>query len=137
LDGAAGSALVQIVDHRHDSDGIAVGHGAQVRIIAGRHILDAGCGVADANEGAVLVVGLEGLQGLRRADRFLETGLHGDVDAAREGSRVRHEIELRFHSRGELGAGDDFRHVAMTQGAVAVEIAMPMRMMRAIDRLAA
>ena len=49
---------------------------------------------------------------------------------------MRHEIELRLDARGEFRAGDDFRHVPMTQGAVGIEIAVPMRMMRAFDRFA-
>ena len=50
---------------------------------------------------------------------------------------MRHEIELRLDARGELRAGDDLRHMAMAQRAIGVKIAVPMRMMRALDGLAA
>ncbi len=93
--------------------------------------------VADPHEGAVPVVGLERLQRLRGAEGFLETGLHRDMNAAREGTGMRHEIELCLDPRRELRAGDDFRDMAMTQGTVGVQIAVPQRMMRAFNGLAA
>ncbi len=49
---------------------------------------------------------------------------------------MRHEIEFGLEPRGKLCAGDDFRHMPMTQGTVAVEIAVPMGMMGAFDRFA-
>src|SRR6202051_2100528 len=137
LNGAPGGAFIEIVYYRHDSYGVTVGHRAQVRIIAGRHILDARRGVADPHEGTVFVIRLEHRERLRRAERSLEAGLHGDVDPASEWTGMRHEVEVRFDAGGEFRAGDDFRHMPMTQGAVGIEIAVPMRMMSAFDRFAA
>ncbi len=59
------------------------------------------------------------------------------MDAARERSGVRDEIELSLDARGEFRAGDDFGHMPMTQGAVGVKVAVPVRMMRAFNRFAA
>src|SRR5580692_10994164 len=137
LDGTARGALVEIVDDRHDGNGIAVGYRAQIRIIAGRHVLDARRGVAHAYEGTVLVVRFERPQRLRGIDRFCETGLYGDVDAARERAGMRDEIDLRLDARREFRAGDDLRHMAVTQGTVGVQVAVPMRVMGAVDGFAA
>ena len=88
----------------------------RVRVIAGGHILDP--------RGRCRSRARTGSRGnTRRAPRGparcstagLQARLHGDVDAARERARMRHEIEFRLDAGRELRAGGDLRHVPVAR----------------------
>jgi hypothetical protein len=67
--------FVQVVEHRHHGDGGAVGDGGKIRVVAGRHVLDARRGVDHAHEGAAAVVLGERLERLGARQRPLQRSL--------------------------------------------------------------
>jgi len=93
--------------------------------------------LAHPHEGRARVVLLERAARLGVVERARQARLHGDVDAARERARVRHEGELGLDAGRGARAGDDLGRMAMGQRVVAVEVAVPEGMMCALDGLAA
>ena len=59
------------------------------------------------------------------------------MNAAREGPECGTEIKSGCDARRQFRACPDLRDMAMTERAVAVQIAVPMRMMRAVNRFRA
>src|SRR5580693_299271 len=133
---AAGGALDEIVDGAHDGDGAAVGGRREVRVVAGGDFLDVRRALTHPHERRARVVLLQRAAGLARVECPSQARLHRDMNAAREGTGVRHEGELHLDAARRAGAGDDLRRVAVLQGVVAVEIAVAQRMVRTLDRLA-
>ena len=111
-------------------------HRREVRVVAADDVLHPRRLGAHAHERrAGVVVAQHALQ-VRGVDGAREGRLQRHVDAARERTRVRHEGELRLDAARGARAGDDLRHVAVGERAVAVQVAVPQRVVRAGHGLA-
>ena len=140
LHGAAGGALGQVVDHAHHGD--ACGRSLtpeSSRVVAGDDVLDARRFAADAHEDATG----RSTRAARRRARASSRGSCELSPAPSRGCRARTDRSAaRRRSRAStpeaaLRERRDLRRVPVRQRVVGIQVAVPLRMMRALDGLAA
>src|SRR5262249_19884783 len=133
LDGAAGCALDEIVDGAQYCDGVAVRDSGEVCVIARGDILHARRLLAHVHERRARVELAQLASQGRAVEWPPQCRLHRHVNTPGEGPRMRHESELRLDAGHRTCTGGDLGYVTVGERAVAVEIAVPQRVLRAID----
>ncbi len=105
-----------------------------MRVVAGDHVLDPRRVVEHAHERLARVETAQRLDRALAVERLRELRLHGRVNAAGERARVRDEGELEIPARRRARERADLRRVAVGEGVVGIQVAVPLRVVRAGDR---